>query len=560
MEEQTSKEAFRMTDKGTEHNSTESSASAEALVRLWREMVVGCAQRFNIDSVILKMSVNMRREQTTAWPESFRKRVIIYNDTGVCIPDIRDTPAALIRAILAREAFFHLMPVEVLSSQDLFDMACEYGCQQLNGKDIVKWKEAWSQNRHGEKIGAGGIYDPCTLYSALTDLTDGEGLEELVRRLQGMKRYGFKVDHNEWAGYLLRFLRDYNRPLTEIEVRVIRELLYDAHFTRKEIAWRLGVGTDWVGKTMQVLRRRRQLQYFERITFPALGIRAFQLIMQPCNNKRYINYYRFVDKCPFVYSSHKILTGRGGIFITLCIPDNRENISQLEEIIRVATENDIDIIVLERHRSAPFYNLDCYNHRTGQWEIDWSLLQMEVESVARTGEEQACSEILPEPPQRIKECDSLDAQILVEVQRNNMTIEGIRKSLKRQTTVISEHLRYLRQMGVIKRFCEMHYVGLSSEAVVIAPDATLSRVFVRTAKRLPKCFLDMDQEERTVLRAQLPPEGTVALLKVFGSMERPPLSFVLDSRIYGGWQLSDFIEDWDFYTGTWTPHERGIDI
>ncbi|NWF94529.1 MAG: Lrp/AsnC family transcriptional regulator [Candidatus Thorarchaeota archaeon] len=530
-------------------------ASRDALVGLWRDSVLRCANRFGLSPSLVDSPTTVSSSASVGWPESFDQMVSLDGGT-VEIPNITGTTAALLRALIARESLRLLLPNDVLHERAIADLASEYGRQQLEERGLALWSEEWQRRSPRTAIRAGGVYDPVLFFTTLANLTDKKGLNLLVSRVLAMERTSIRAGIDEWGWYLHRFLREYNHPLSEIEVRVLEELLNEPDLTREALSDRLCVSADWIGKTIQGLRARGQLKEFVHLSLPALAIRTVQMLLLPGENSP-IDCERLIEHCPFVYSSHQVVTGRGGLYITFCVPDNNRNMSYLHRMTQAAQRTGHEVIEFERCRSARYHNLDCYSCRTGNWEIDWPTVQMDLEYLlSSTGGHDA---LPPEPPARVAQYDGLDVQILVQIQKGVHKVNDLQRIVKRRTALVSERVNHLRSLGVVKHFWELHYVGLINDVLLIARDAEPSRALRAAAPRLPKCVLDTDTKNGTLVRAQLPVGGTLQFVRAFEHLDRRPYVYVIGPRLYGQWLLSDFIADWNSYAGTWSPHEQGID-
>ncbi len=526
------------------------------LLQVWDEIVFRTCNRFSLENTLVEKDSTIACEDPLSWPYSFKCRV--DSNGTITIPNITETSAPLLQAILSREALCCLLEEENLDDRPLFDIACEYGLQTLKLKNVSLWEKEWIKYSPEVTMPNGIRYRPHSMFEVLRRLSEKEGLNLLVQRVSSLVRLGIHVFFEEWVGYFFRFIREYNHPLTDLEVKILHHLLNNPDTTRRELSSKIKASSDWIGKMIAAMKDRGQLREFDYLSLPALGIKTFQIILLHGKNS-VIDSSTLITGCPFLFSMHRIPFGRGGLFATLCIPDNPKNLRYLNRMINVAAKNGIDASVYERVRSRSIYNLHCYNSQSKSWDIDWSSLQLEAEVVNATGVTSLYPGIIPEPKERVFQCDGLDTQILVEFQKGRTTVANLRKIVKKRTADVVSRLNRFRELGIINHFWELHYVGLNNDLIILCPTIEVSKIVTSIAIRLPKSFINLNESNLLLLRTQLPTGGAVHLAKTLHSLDTASYTYILDTQEYGQWNLGDFIQDWNSYTGQWHPYEGPID-
>ncbi len=166
---------------------------------------------------------------------------------------------------------------------------------------------------------------------------------------------------------------------------------------------------------------------------------------------------------------------------------------------------------------------------------------------------------LSEPPKRIFQCDHIDAYILVLFQKGITSIRDIREQVGKRTEEIVKRVSNLRAKGVIKHIWELHHVGLTDNVILFIPDSQTFGIASVLTKLLPVSHLETNSETLGLQRLRLPAGNSINLVNMLQDFSRRPEVYFLGERIYGSWYLSDFINEWNSYHGTWDPHEERMD-
>ncbi|MBD3408473.1 MAG: hypothetical protein GF411_20285 [Candidatus Lokiarchaeota archaeon] len=528
----------------------------ENLLKLWDTVLVNIDQRFGIKSPLKGLSPQIVSDERSDWPSSWDSKIEIEGKY-IFLSNLVETPEQLRKAILSREALFNSLPQGVIPQVFLFDISCEYAIQQLDSEYAEKWATKWKKSSPDRLTKFRSVYKPEAIFSNLRKLSMESGLNQLVDRILQLESLQLDLSIEQWNRYLYRFVRTYPAELNDVELQIVDILLRTPDASREDIAQQLDLSTNWVGKTILDLRKKRQLREFQLLSFAALGIRVFHVILlsKPQTTRSIID---FIKLCPFVFSIHRLIMGSGGIFATLCIPDNKTNIEVFESMLQLAKEKGIIVRSIERNRVLRSFNFQSYSTDSSSWDIDWDRVSLEMSMIQESNIVDAYPLAFSDPPERITQCDHVDAHILVLFQRGITSIRNIRKVVKKRTSEIVKRVNRLRRLGVIKHLWELHHVGLNDNTILFTEKPLTENILSVLPNLLPYCYVDKGMSGKIAHRLRLPSGNSIDLASVFQDITSSPEIYPLGERIYGSWILSDFINEWNSYHGTWDIHEDRI--
>lgn len=525
-----------------------------ALRDLWRETLRRCSERFSLEESLASLEIVIDDATgSLAWPQSWNIEVQLREDT-VMIPDLTSTAAPLIRGLLAREALRLMLPAGVVDDNVVFDVACEFGRQNLRGQLEQEWTERWRASSESIRLPTGAVYDAIRIFDQLERMEGSRALDNLVNAIAKFARAGVTLSLDDWVRYLMGYVIEFTIPLNRIEIAVADALLRDASTTREEIAARLGMTPDWIGKVVQRMTARGQLRLFERLSLRALNIRVQHILIEPAvvSQAEGLDFFR---SCPFLYSSWRVIGGRGGILITLAVPDNDHNLRAVRTAVRRVARSGFTLQTFDRVRAARQYCFDYYDTETARWRIDWFSLWLAARHISSGGNQRLPTLELPAPPEPLRYIDNTDALLLSEFQAGTTTIRGLRDKIRCRTSAVVEKMTKFRDTRVLVQMYELRHAGLTADSLVIVEADRGKEIMGHLALRLPQTYVESTEKGPMLFRVTLPADGVTRLAKIVGDIVPEPQQIhLLDSPLYGGWKLGAFIEDWNFYHGTWAPH------
>ena len=457
----------------------------------------------------------------------------------------------MVMAVLTREAMFTARP-SCFHEDVWFDIAAEVGRQTLVGSRFAKRYELmWAQFRKEELIEGAVVYNPVKLFVALYELANSAGIEGLVRRIRQAAQHNVPFSRTAAIRYVRSFVMEYVVPLSSLEAMITEILLRNPTTPGKEIARRVRTTETWVSNTVVRLRRRGVLRLFERVSLQSVGIKICRLVLSSPEPSLC---YNLIKDYPFLYSWDRVVVGRPGIVATVCIPNQRENITSIRTLGRIASAAGIEFQSFEAWKVGCATSFQGYNPEIRQWDIDWKLLRFQAEHIHRQGIE------FPFPYQTADEheqpLDDVDAAILVAFSQGNTTVRAIRQVVRKRQQEVARRLSALRKSGVIRLIAEVHHVGLDETAIVTSDNPATARVLEAIAQSLPYAYVHLDPGGALFMRTCLPRGGSAALGRALSAVREPPEIRATVSDGLGAWSLSRFIHLWNPASMRWRKYDR----
>ncbi|TXT54954.1 MAG: hypothetical protein BAJATHORv1_50207 [Candidatus Thorarchaeota archaeon] len=474
---------------------------------------------------------------------------ITFDDNIVEIPKIIEDDKQFIRAVLARELFFQSIQSHVTNHEAAFHLSAAFAIEYLD--DPSDWFSIWENKCPLTATSRRTWYCPSMTFRLLQKLSDGDYLDELMDSILLMSRYGIKFSDEDWKLFLHRFLRNYSTPLTSAEITIVDALMRNPDSTKADIAERANISPVWVSTLIAAMKKRHQLREFESIVFSRVGIRVFQIVLEP-KNATQNDCEKSLQWCPYLYTSNAIVTGKRGLFATLAIPDNPQNIRDLHKFIQIVKQSGILINVFERNRSARIFNLGTYEPNEGIWKIDWNAISLEADLLQRDEWAPVFPLVTQDAPKRAK-LDKRDVRLLSAFQKGFRTIRELRAEIRGRSADITSRLNRLRSEDVIRRIWEIHHIGLNEGGLVVSNDSKTSSICAALSLRLPLAYVDFDTQDRLLMRTFLPQGGINGFARSLANLSPPPEIHVLGQRYHGAYRIEKWIDDWDPETAAWMP-------
>jgi predicted transcriptional regulator len=476
-------------------------------------------------------------------------------EKSVFIPKDYNVSDYWMQAEIARELFLENVFASVIEKKEQLDVAYEYGRQWLPKNIQPDWEREWALDSPDTILSTGLRYRPRVFFKILWELDEQQPLCILATRLLKMELHGIHLGYEEWVEFLVRFTTNYERPLTFTEKIVIKHLVMEPNSTLDTIAKRTGKTKKWISETRSKLMRRGQLLEFMNISYQIIGIRVFHVTLIPEDHQiRSCEY--LLDNCPFLFSKASVFLGKKGILATLCIPDNPKNLEYLKKLNRIAKRDGVNFFVIERYRHNEILSLNDYSEISGKWEIDWESIRMETYMMQNELLAKLYPEMSVSYTTKMKKLDWLDIRLLSEYEKGMRTVKQLQKALGVRIGSVSEKLNNLKKEGVIIRNYEVHHIGLVEECAVYTDVKEVGECISAVGLRLPRCFIDYDQNNRLFMRLRLPSGGSYGLSKSLNPLYPYPTIQLVGDRIWGHWRLAEWLDCWNENTGGWKPLEN----
>lgn len=527
--------------------------NTDNLIRLWHHAAHCVEQRFGLtcpEEEPEPIAVQNPAENQPVWDVSVSTGKILY-------PENTSLSNTLLPAVLAREACRISLPSSIRDNRARLDIACEYGRQVVKDSTVDEWVSLWKRDSPRTILPNGTNYRPQILFQTLWHLGEEAALNELITRLSRMDKHEIVLTFKDWVESLLRYVIEYERPLTGTEMSVVDVLLANPDADRRRIADRADISPRWASTVCRNLKKRGQLMEFDVVVYSKIGIRVFQvMLLAPSDDQKDCSY--LLEGCPFVFSSSSVLTGGRGVYATLCIPDNPKNISHLDKLAKAAKNHGFSVFIFERHKSGSWLNLNDYEPNSGAWSLDWESVRLEGQMMQREDLSLLYPEIHLSGPTKERKLDEIDIRLLSEFEKGNKTARSLQNALGIRMNTVLRRLNELRDDDIIRKSWEVHHIGLTEEGIVFTEDETAANCTAALALRLPRCFLDYDREDRLFLRTRLPSGGVFGLAHALEPIKSLSGVHLIGDRIWGRWHLSNWLEKWDEKSGRWRPTTRDL--
>ncbi|MBD3407823.1 MAG: hypothetical protein GF411_17015 [Candidatus Lokiarchaeota archaeon] len=518
------------------------------LLRKWLEDIKQIIiERFHIPPIspTIDFDANMNSTPESLW------RISLDNDR-ILVPECDFQKHPFLRGVLAREILRCSLLKIIKNNEVCYNLAAAFGREFV--KQSKTWYSLWNETKPPIDTSHQTVYSPSMTFASLYNLDGEDALDELVDSILKNSRYGIDLTISDWQLFLYRFASNYSSALSSAEITIIDELMRNPEISKTEIGKRADISQVWVSTLISAMKKRRQLREFESVVYSKIGIRVFQVVLEP-GQASYSDCVSVLNWCPYLYTSNAVVTGKRGLFATLAIPDNSENILDLHRFIQSVKRIGIFVNVFERHRSARTISLDSYDPDNGIWRMDWNAISLESDLLQRDEWAPVFPLVTEDAPSPV-DLDERDIRLLSAFEKGYKTVRELRKEIRGRSSDITTRLSRLKDEDVIRKIWEIHHVGLNESALVIANNPDTAKICGALSLRLPVAYVDFDTTNRLLMRTFLPQGGIHGFASAMAKLTPPPEIHVLGQRYHGAYHLALWIDDWDDRTGAWMPASR----
>jgi len=243
------------------------------------------------------------------------------------------------------------------------------------------------------------------------------------------------------------------------------------------------------------------------------------------------------------------VSGYWHFLATLSVPDNIENIQNLERGCDMVRGWGVETSLLEIASSGVSTCFDYYSVETGGWNVPWALMSVQLKRIHDDGLAPVAPRIDRPAAKSRLELDELDMKIVDCIRRGVTSIAEIRKALRVGQQRVVDRLKALRDEGLIVTTWEAHNIGLVESEVLAVQDPKAGESISAWAQRLPRCIVSFDTSRRLVLLADLPQGGTYGFSTAIAVLPHCVNSGLLNYKVYGQWGFP--AEMWDSGRQRW---------
>ncbi|MHA1769307.1 MAG: hypothetical protein ACTSV3_05585 [Candidatus Thorarchaeota archaeon] len=462
---------------------------------------------------------------------------------------------AILKGQIAQECFKASLPSSGLCAEFIGDFSMEFARQMLLDREKPYWLAMWTRLEKEGKWHSTRFFKASLAIPGIDNVAGPGSFAQILREIIDAAKSGVVLQFDDYVGYLSKRLRRISAPLDATELKIVVQLLDGSATDNKTLAKSLGISPEWASRKISELQKRHILRRFDRVPFSRIGIRMFNFFIDTVDSTE--NPFRYLKRCPFLYSYQTVLTGRWDALAVMSVPDDITSIRQLDKIEGMFDKWGFESSMQEIASSGAVNCFDHYDPDSGGWEIPWEFMEFHLRRIH--GEKLAdVIERVDSPANKTRlELDELDMRILDQIGRGNTSIASVRSALNIGQVKASNRIRRLRDEGLIRTIWEAHNIGLNESTVVTTQDRDVGAAIAAWSRRLPRAVVSFDVSRNLTMVTQLPRGGVYGLTRATGYLARTVDVGILDEKIYGGWGFP--IELWDEKRQGWKCPKEQLD-
>lgn len=456
-----------------------------------------------------------------------------------------------LEGIIYRECLYHALPTDFCDEAKR-DIASCFARVLLGKNDRERWIASWKK-LPTQRIRANLVYESFKMMDWMYKLGGYNELVTLVHEFESMDRYGKKLTFIEYFEYMIRRTQDIVVGLSQTEAKIIDALQKDADVSYRQVSESTGLSESWISTTINRLKNRYVLVELTSTPFSKIGIRTFHILLAASS---WDDPTRFIKDCPFLYDIRPILSGPWQVISRLAVPDNRENIKALEQMISIFQRNGISVDVSETHSVGITNSFYHYNTKSNQWDIPWVALESWGHRIQSESLHQIIEQIDYPAKTTDHYLDPIDMQILKLVHKGNASMRVLRKELSIGQNKLSSRIKKLRDEELIRKIWTVYNIGLVERMALRATDKKTSSMLDAWSRELPRGYLRYEENRNLLLMVELPSGGSTKLMDVLRKLKWPVTIAPIGSGVWGQWDFP--IQLWDVDKQSWTSPRSEI--
>jgi DNA-binding MarR family transcriptional regulator len=385
------------------------------------------------------------------------------------------------------------------------DLAMEFARQSLEGQTREHWFTAWLEDTQIRYPDSPLSYHPSWTYRFIHRMVGDEGLDEIVREVREMNRCEILMGREDYVIFLKTRLRRFVVPLNSTELRLLGHLLHRPVASQKRISKEMGMSPQWISQKIKELGLRRVLHRYETVPLSWIGIRRFHVLLGCENEPR--NLMSYLTSSPFLYSSHKFMTGVWDLEATLRIPDCKVNIRALERFTEEMGKRGVHAELFEVASEGVSHCFDHYSTADSGWNIPWEIMRVQLGKIYND----RLADVIPQLDEWANRTklylDEVDMRILSLAQKGITSISQVRSRLRMAQATVAKKLRRLKESGLIKQRYSAQNIGRVEKILMITDDRRAGQSISAWVQRLPKARVAYTPEDVLYCQASLPVGG-----------------------------------------------------
>ncbi|TFH08623.1 MAG: winged helix-turn-helix domain-containing protein [Candidatus Thorarchaeota archaeon] len=450
-----------------------------------------------------------------------------------------------LQGIIYRECLYHALPTD-FCDEAKHDIASCFARSLLGKSDREKWIAHW-KTLPPRRIRANLVYDSFETMDWMYKLGGYDELVTLIHEFESMDRYGKKLTFEEYFEYIIRRTQDIIVGLSQTEVKIIDTLQKDTDISYRQVSKNTGLSESWVSTKINQLKDRYVLVNLTTTPFSKIGIRTFHVLLA---GPSWDDPTRFIKDCPFLYDIRPILSGPWHVISRLAVPDHRDNIKALDQMVTIMQRNGIAVDVTETYSVGVTNSFYHYNTRSRQWDIPWVAMESWGHRIQAEFLHQLVERIDYPAKTTDHYLDPIDMEILELAHKGIASTRTLRKKLSIGQTKLSNRVRKLRAEELIRKVWAVYNIGLVERVALRVTDKETSRMLDAWSRELPRGYLRYEENRNLLLMIELPSGGSTKLMDVLRKLKWPVTISPIGSGVWGQWDFPKHL--WDIDKQRWT--------
>ncbi|MGY5878860.1 MAG: AsnC family transcriptional regulator [Candidatus Thorarchaeota archaeon] len=456
-----------------------------------------------------------------------------------------------LEGIIYRECLYHALPSD-FCDEAKHDIASCFARVLLGKNDRERWNAYWKK-LPPHRIRANLVYESFGMMDWMYKLGGYDELVTLVHEFESMDRYGKKLTFIEYFEYMIRRTQDIVVGLSQTEAKIIDALQKDADISYRQVSKSTGLSKSWISTTINRLKNRYVLVELTTTPFSRIGIRTFHVLLAASS---WDDPTRFIKDCPFLYDIRPILSGPWQVISRLAVPDSRDNIKALDQMVLILQRNGISVDVSETHSVGVTNSFYHYNTRSSQWDIPWVALESWGHRIQSESLHQVIEQIDYPAKTTDHYLDPIDMKILELAHQGIASTRVLRKELSIGQNKLSNRIKKLRAEELIRKIWAVYNIGLVERMALRATDKTTSQMLDTWSRELPRGYLRYEENRNLLLMIELPSGGSTKLMDVLRKLKWPVTIAPIGSGVWGQWDFPKQL--WNVDKQRWTSPRSEI--
>jgi len=413
------------------------------------------SETFNVKNVVIDDHVELETKYTygAKWDGN-----ILYISNNVT--------EDVIRYILAREAFFSVLPSKLKNINEIYDLAWEFALELLGHSD--KWMNIWKKVSKKKRV-SNIIYNPTKSFPIFYKITKGKFLSEIIDILLKPIQYAINLTSLDYFVMLEDYMMSKKYPFSQTQIKLIDIFLKDPEFDVKQVSRLTGISTNRIYREINYLIRNHIISKYYVVRHKLIDIKTYIMVLYHIPN--YMKFLRKIKKLPFLFSVNPFIERDGGIVACFMIPKNLNNIRLIKQFYLEHQQpnsifESVDNIVTN-------WNLSHYNpNYPNCWNVSpyaWTLWMKKILKECNWYEILDEGSIIPhEESSVLDQLSKLDMEILAALDYKYLTVRQLRKKLQKNMNALVSSIKKLKAIGVLRVKSTMYFSGLNEALYITA--------------------------------------------------------------------------------------------